>query len=118
MPIRWGTTVLGVERKNQRAIAFLSDGTRRPYDFAVFAVGRIGCTEHLNLRESDQLLDETQRFWCNDRYQTEIKNYFAVGSVVGYPKQTAPPAEVADCVLSQILGPRSRHRQEKASAFG
>jgi len=101
--IHWGTTVLGVERCESRVRVFHGNGSFETYGGVVFAVGREGCTDRLNLPRSDMLLDETGRFWCTEAGQTEIPKFYAVGSVVGFPRRFLDPAEEAAQVISQAF---------------
>lgn len=101
--IHWGTTVLGVERCESRVRVFHGNGSFETYGGVVFAVGREGCTSRLNLPRSETLLDETGRFWCTEAGQTEIPQFYAVGSVVGFPRRFLDPAEEADQVIAQAF---------------
>jgi pyruvate/2-oxoglutarate dehydrogenase complex dihydrolipoamide dehydrogenase (E3) component len=102
-PVHWGTTVLGVERRHSVVTVYFENGAIESYGAVVFAVGREGCTQHLNLPRPDLLMDETGRIWCGDSGQTGLPNIFAVGSVVGFPRFRGSPTEEARRVLEQMF---------------
>jgi pyruvate/2-oxoglutarate dehydrogenase complex dihydrolipoamide dehydrogenase (E3) component len=101
--IHWETTVLGAERRKSSVMVFHRNGSIETYQMVVFAVGRLGCTEHLNLPQSKTLLDETGRFWCNEAGQTENPRFFAVGSVVGFPLSELSAPEVAERLVRNLF---------------
>ena len=54
-------------------------------DCLLFANGRSGNTEMLNLPEVGLEPDSRGQVRVNERYQTAAKHVFAVGDVIGYP---------------------------------
>jgi NAD(P) transhydrogenase len=102
-PVSFGTTVLGVESRRSAVTVFYDNGSIETYGAVAFAVGRIGCTEHLGLPRPDLLLDETDRVWCNERGQTGLPHIYAVGSVVGFPRFAGTPQEEAEQIIGQML---------------
>ncbi len=103
-PVHWGTTVLGVENRKSVATVFYDNGSIESYGGVVFAVGRVGCTQQLNLPRPDLLLDETFRVWCDETGQTGLPRFYAVGSVVGFPRFEGSPAEEAEHIIRQMFG--------------
>ena len=63
-------------------------GTRYCADAAILATGNRGNTEDLNLSAAGLDVDERGRLWCNGRLQTWAPNIYAVGDVVGHPRET------------------------------
>jgi NAD(P) transhydrogenase len=102
-PVSLGTTVLGVESRNSAVTVFYDNGSIETYGAVAFAVGRLGCTEHLQLPRPDLLLDENLRVWCNERGQTGLAHIYAVGSVVGFPRFAGTAVEEAEHILHQML---------------
>lgn len=102
-PVHWGTTILGAERRNSSVMVYHENGSIETYEGVVFAVGRVGCTNHLQLPRPDLLLDETQRVWCNEFGQTGFPHIFAVGAVVGFPRTAASPEQQAARVIEHIF---------------
>lgn len=111
LKIHWETTILGVEPRARGAMVFHRNGSIESYDAVVFAVGRWGCTDNLNLPRSETLLDESRRFWCGEAGQTENPRFFAVGSVVGFPRWDLTPEEEAERLIQRLypLGISSAH---------
>jgi NAD(P) transhydrogenase len=106
-PVHWGTSVLGVESRHSVVTVYFENGAIESYGGVVFAVGREGCTQQLNLPRPDLLLDETGRIWCGEQGQTGLPNFFAVGSVVGFPRFRGSPTEEARRVLEQIFSEKT-----------
>ncbi|MCA9068642.1 MAG: FAD-dependent oxidoreductase, partial [Planctomycetaceae bacterium] len=102
-PVHWGTTILGVERRHSSVIVYHENGSIETFDGVVFAVGRVGCTDHLQLPHPDLLLDETQRVWSNEFGQTSLSHIYAVGSVVGFPKTSVSPKQQALRLVEHLI---------------
>ena len=102
-PVHWGTTVLGVENRNSAVTVFYDDGAIESYAGVVFAVGRLGCTDRLDLPCRDLLVDESCRVWCNEWGQTNVPHIYAAGAVVGFPRFAGTPAEEARHILPALL---------------
>ena len=102
--VRWGTTVIGAESRKDYVLVFFDDGSIETCDLVVFAVGRVGRTESLQLPRSDLLLDESGRVWCGPCGQTGVPHVYAVGSVVGFPRITRPALEEATLMIRHAFG--------------
>ena len=54
-------------------------------DCLLFANGRTGNTDMLNLKNVGLKADSRGQLKVNSNYQTEVENIYAVGDVIGYP---------------------------------
>ncbi|WP_351059664.1 FAD-dependent oxidoreductase, partial [Psychrobacter sp. TB20-MNA-CIBAN-0197] len=54
-------------------------------DCILFANGRTGNTDTLNLEAIGLKADSRGQLKVNETYQTEVDNVYAVGDVIGYP---------------------------------
>ncbi len=76
-----------------------SDKTLRA-DCLMFAIGRQGATDGLNLEKAGLKADDRGRIKVNENYQSEVKNIYAAGDVIGFPALASTSMEqgrVAAC---------------------
>jgi len=74
-----------VEAHENGVILHLKSGKRVRADCILFANGRTGNTDKLNLAEIGLKSDSRGQLKVNESYQTDIDNIYAVGDVIGYP---------------------------------
>ncbi|WP_414828499.1 Si-specific NAD(P)(+) transhydrogenase [Alteromonas sp. H39] len=74
-----------VEGKDDCVILNLESGKRMKADCLLFANGRTGNTDMLNLANVGIKADSRGQVNVNKNYQTEVENIYAVGDVIGYP---------------------------------
>jgi NAD(P) transhydrogenase len=74
-------------RSNNNAIAeaVLESGKTIKADCLLYAVGRQGNTEGLNLATAGVVADDRGRIKVNERFQTDVPNIYAAGDVIGFP---------------------------------
>ena len=83
---RLGKSVTDIERTEPRGVAVkLAGDSRLLADAALYAAGRVGNTEQLDLPVAGLSPDEHGRLWCNEHHQTWVKHIYGVGDVVGFP---------------------------------
>ncbi len=74
-----------VEGRDDSVILNLESGKRMRADCLLFANGRTGNTDMLNLAAIGLEADSRGQVKVNEHYQTEVDNIYAVGDVIGYP---------------------------------
>ena len=74
-----------IEGTDDGVIVYLKSGKRMKAECLLFAVGRTGNTNALNLENVGLNADSRGQLKVNERYQTERDNIYAVGDVIGYP---------------------------------
>ncbi|GAP77027.1 soluble pyridine nucleotide transhydrogenase [Pseudoalteromonas sp. SW0106-04] len=74
-----------VETKDDGIIMHMKSGKRVKADCLLFANGRTGNTDTLNLQAIGLKADGRGQLKVNESYQTEVDNVYAVGDVIGYP---------------------------------
>lgn len=67
------------------AVVMLDDGRKLTAESVLFAAGRRGNTDQLNLEAAGLSADEQGRLWCNEFQQTWTKHIYGAGDVVGFP---------------------------------
>ena len=83
--IKHNETYASVEANDDCVILTTQSGKKMRADCLLFANGRSGNTEMLNLPEVGLEPDSRGQVRVNERYQTAAKHVFAVGDVIGYP---------------------------------
>lgn len=74
-----------VEAHDEGIIMHMKSGKRVKADCLLFANGRTGNTDTLNLAAANLKADGRGQLRVNDNYQTDVDNIYAVGDVIGYP---------------------------------
>lgn len=70
---------------HQMAEAILESGKTLRADCLLYAIGRQGNTNGLNLESAGLTADDRGRIKVNENYQTAVPNIYAVGDVIGFP---------------------------------
>ncbi|GGW91687.1 Si-specific NAD(P)(+) transhydrogenase [Alteromonas halophila] len=83
--IRHNETYESVEGRDDCVILNLKSGKRMRADCLLFANGRTGNTDKLNLENIGLKADGRGQLSVNADYRTEVENVYAVGDVIGYP---------------------------------
>ncbi len=79
-----GVTVC--ERDGKKIVtAHLADGAEIDADMFLYAAGRVGNTDSLNLAAAGLKASERQTIEVNEQYRTATPNIFAAGDLVGFP---------------------------------
>lgn len=86
-------------------VAHLQGGKRMTADMLLYAMGRIGNTEALNLPAIGLATDQQGQLAVNTQYQTAIPHIYATGDVIGFPALAATAMEqgrLAACHAFQV----------------
>jgi NAD(P) transhydrogenase len=103
---RLGEKVVAVEfdQKRDRVIAKLeSDKTVRG-DALLYAVGRQGNTDTLDLAKAGLEADERGRLKVNEFFQTTVPHIYAAGDVIGFPALAATSMEQGRLATAHMFG--------------
>ena len=92
------------EGKPTKAVIYLESGKKLVSDLVLYAVGRIGATESLELQRAGLEADERGRLKVNERFQTAVPHIFAAGDVIGYPSLAATSSEQGRLAACQAFG--------------
>lgn len=74
-----------IETRDDCVIVHMQSGKKMQADCILFANGRTGNTDTLNLQSVGLVADGRGLLKVNESHQTEINNIYAVGDVIGYP---------------------------------
>jgi len=83
--IRNDETFERVEGTEDGVIVHLESGKKMKADCILYANGRTGNTDKLNLSAVGLAPDSRGQLKVNSNYQTDVEHVFAVGDVIGYP---------------------------------
>jgi NAD(P) transhydrogenase len=102
---RLGEEVVSVSRNSDgKVCAALKSGKQIWSDGLLYAVGRQGNTESLNLPEARLKADERGRIPVNDRFQTEQPHIYAAGDVIGFPSLASVSMEQGRVAVCHAFG--------------
>jgi NAD(P) transhydrogenase len=90
---RFGEAVTAVERHEGAAMTLLESGKRIPSDVVLYAAGRQGATEELDLDKAGLAASERGQIEVGPDYRTAVDHIFAAGDVVGWPSLAATAME-------------------------
>jgi NAD(P) transhydrogenase len=83
--MRLNEEVVSVEDTAEGVVANLESRKRIAGDALLYAVGRQGNVDELNLAAAGLEADNRGRISVNENYQTKVSHIFAVGDVIGFP---------------------------------
>ncbi len=93
--IRLGEKVerLELDEGRDRVVTFLASGKKISSEKALYAIGRTGNTQDLNLKAAGLKADDRGRLQVNEHYQTAVPHIYAVGDVIGFPSLASTSME-------------------------
>ncbi len=114
--LRLGERVVTIEKVEARAgaraanqalaEAVLESGKTLRADCLLYAVGRQGATDGLNLEAAGLKADDRGRIVVDERYQTKAPHIFAVGDVIGFPALASTSMEQGRMAACNMFGQR------------
>jgi NAD(P) transhydrogenase len=90
---RFGETVTAVERHGGATMTLLESGKQIPAEVVLYAAGRQGETDELDLERAGLEADERGRIEVGPDYRTSVDTIFAAGDVIGWPNLAATSME-------------------------
>jgi NAD(P) transhydrogenase len=101
LALRLGSAVTSIALEDGRPVTRLADGRRVATDMLLFAAGRVGATEALNLEAAGVAFDHRGRIAVSPHtLQTAVPHIYAAGDVIGFPSLASTSMEqgrVAAC---------------------
>jgi len=99
--------VAGIEIREgppRRAVLLLESGKRLVSELVLFAVGRIGATDDLDLAAASLAADDRGRLAVDATFATAVPHIYAAGDVIGYPSLAATSSEQGLLAACHALG--------------
>src|SRR2546426_5565270 len=108
---RLGEKVVAVESQENRnrVTARLESGKAVHADALLYAVGRQGNTDCLDLGAAGLEADERGRLKVNDSFQTAVPHIYAAGDVIGFPALAATSMEQGRLATAHMFGASFKH---------
>ncbi len=85
-------------------VAYLESNKKVPGDSLLYAVGRQGNVDELNLEAAGLTADPRGRISVNEYYQTSQPNIYAVGDVIGFPSLASVSMEQGRIAVAHAFG--------------
>ncbi|MFN3507076.1 MAG: Si-specific NAD(P)(+) transhydrogenase [Allorhizobium sp.] len=105
MKLIFGQTVEGVEKVDGKCRVTLKNGRVLTAEMVLFAAGRVGATDTLNLEAAGLEADNRGRLKVNpDTFQTAVSNIYAAGDVVGFPSLASTSMEQGRIAARHAVG--------------
>ncbi len=102
---RLGSRLLSVEMEGNQPVAMLEGGRRVRSELLLFAAGRIGATDTLNLGACGLQTDERGRLTVDPRFfQTSVPHIYATGDVIGFPSLASTSLEQGRIAACHAFG--------------
>jgi NAD(P) transhydrogenase len=109
---RLGEKVVTVEidENRNRVTARLESGKSVHGDALLYAVGRQGNTDSLNLAAAGLEADARGRLKVNEFFQTAVPHVYAAGDVIGFPALAATSMEQGRLATAHMFGSPFKHQ--------
>ena len=101
--LRLGESVSKIELVGDQVEATLASNKTLHAQALMYAVGRQGATEKLNLAAAGLTADNRGRLKVNESYQTQIPHIYAAGDVIGFPALAATSMEQGRLASSHMF---------------
>jgi len=98
-----------LEYHKDHVITYLESGKKIKSDILLWANGRTGNTDRLNLGAVGLEADSRGRLQVNKRYQTAVENIYAAGDVIGWPSLASAAHDQGRAASNAILNPDELH---------
>lgn len=86
-------------------VTHLQSGKRIKSDIVLWANGRTGNTDRLNLGAIGLEANSRGQLRVNERYQTGVENIYAAGDVIGWPSLASAAYDQGRCASNAIVNP-------------
>jgi NAD(P) transhydrogenase len=101
---RLGEEVTAVDRHEGGTLTDLASGKRVLADMVLYAAGRLGNTEELQLANAGLEADERGRIVVGPDFRTATPHIFAAGDVIGWPALAATSMEQGRLAAARAFG--------------
>jgi NAD(P) transhydrogenase len=109
MAIRFGAKVARIEIENDWPVTILDNGRRIKSEMLLYAAGRVGATDSLNLESCGLTTDDRGRLKVDPvTFQTEVPHIYSAGDAIGFPSLASTSMEqgrIAACHAFNIAMP-------------
>jgi NAD(P) transhydrogenase len=105
LSFRLGENVVAVDHPNEEHVALeLESGKRLISETVLFAAGRVGDTETLNLEAAGLMADSRGRLSCDTNLCTPVPHIYSAGDVIGFPALASTAMEQGRRAVCHAFG--------------
>jgi NAD(P) transhydrogenase len=97
----------GIEYQNDCVVTHLESGKKIKSDIILWANGRTGNTDRLNLPAIGLKANSRGQLQVNTKYQTSVKNIYAAGDVIGPPALASAAYDQGRAASNAIFNPEA-----------
>ena len=105
--LRLGSAVTKIEKTKENILVEMDNGRQAHAEMLLFAAGRMGATNKLNLNAADLETDHRGRLKVNDNHQTAQSHIYATGDVIGFPSLASTSASQGRVAACHALGEKT-----------
>nr|MBV6628875.1 Si-specific NAD(P)(+) transhydrogenase [Oceanococcus sp. HetDA_MAG_MS8] len=98
-----------VEARERDVVLHLKSGRKLKSDALLWANGRTGNSDSLNLPALGLSANSRGQLSVNENFQTEVPHIYAVGDIIGYPALASSAYDQGRFALTHILNPEERN---------
>lgn len=106
------------ENEKEQLKVELDNGIFLNVDMFLYAAGRNGNTEELNLEKLGIEVTKRQTIVVNEKYQTAVPNIYAVGDVIGFPALASTSMDQGRVAVAHIFQTRDIEEVEPILPYG
>ncbi len=105
MSIRLGSKVVSIEFENDRPVTVLESGRRIRSDMLLYATGRVGATDVLNIASCGLTPDHRGRLGVDAHtFQTSVPHIYSAGDAIGFPSLASTSMEQGRIAACHAFG--------------
>jgi len=117
--MRFGETIKSLEERPDGRVQLHTDsGKEFAADCVMFAAGRQGNTEALNLMAVGLEADSRGRMKVDENYRTAVDNIYAAGDVIGFPSLASTSMEQGRLAANHAFGNNHNCQISKTLPYG
>jgi NAD(P) transhydrogenase len=105
MTLRFGSKIASIAMEGDRPVTVLESGRRIRSEMLLYAAGRIGATDSLNLEAAGLLVDHRGRLKVDPKsFQTTQPHIYASGDAIGFPSLASTSMEQGRIAACHAFG--------------
>jgi NAD(P) transhydrogenase len=105
MTIRFGSKIVGIEFDSGRPVTVLESGRRLTSEMLLYAAGRVGATDSLNIASCGLTVDHRGRLAVDPKtFQTSAPHIYSAGDAIGFPSLASTSMEQGRIAACHAFG--------------
>lgn len=104
-----------IEYHDDHVVTYLQSGKKIKSDILLWANGRTGNTDQLGLKNLGLKANSRGQLEVNQQYQTQVKNIYAAGDVIGWPSLAGAAYDQGRAACNAIVAPQECYPVEEVA---